>query len=81
MEEYLLIPNKIVLDVEQIAGGLGAPRSGNVVLLGAASPYLGIDFSRLETGLRRIFGRKGDDVIELNLKALRAGREYAVTHN
>jgi indolepyruvate ferredoxin oxidoreductase beta subunit len=80
MEEYDRIPNKVILDVEQIAGGLGAARSGNVVLLGAASPYIGIDFSRLEAGIRQIFGRKGDEVVELNLKALRAGKEYATVH-
>jgi Pyruvate ferredoxin/flavodoxin oxidoreductase. len=45
-----------------------------VVLLGAAAPYLNIDFAKLENGIRSIFGRKGEEVIEMNLKALRAGR-------
>jgi indolepyruvate ferredoxin oxidoreductase beta subunit len=48
-----------------------------VVLLGAASPFLGIDFEKLETGIRSIFGRKGEEVVETNLKALRAGKEYS----
>jgi indolepyruvate ferredoxin oxidoreductase beta subunit len=75
MEEYDHLANKVVIDVEQISKDLGAPRSGNVVLLGAASPYIGIDFSRLENGLRQVFGKKGEEVVEINLKALRAGKE------
>jgi indolepyruvate ferredoxin oxidoreductase beta subunit len=72
--EYDKLPHKVILNVEQIAKDLGAPRSGNVVLLGAASPYLGIEFSKLEKGIRQIFGRKGEEVVEVNLKALEAGR-------
>jgi indolepyruvate ferredoxin oxidoreductase beta subunit len=74
MSEYDKLPNKVILNVEQIAKDLGAPRSSNVVLLGAASPHLGIDFSKLENGIRQIFSRKGEEVVEANLKALRAGR-------
>jgi indolepyruvate ferredoxin oxidoreductase beta subunit len=73
MEAYNHLSNKIILDVEQIAKDLGAPRSSNVILLGAASPYLPIDFYKLENGIRSIFGKKGADVVEMNLKALSAG--------
>jgi len=73
MEIYNMLPNKIIIDVEQIAKDLKAPRSGNVTLLGVASRYLPIDFFKLENGLRRVFGKKGDNVVELNLKALSAG--------
>ena len=73
MEAYHDLPNKVILDVEQIAKDLGAPRSSNVILLGAAAPYLPIDFFKLENGIRRIFGKKGEAVVEINLKALQAG--------
>jgi len=73
MQEYEKLPQKVILEVEQIARDLGAPRASNVVLLGAASPFLNIDFEKLETGIRSIFGRKGEEVVETNLKALRAG--------
>lgn len=75
MAEYEKIPHKVILDVEKIAKDNGSARSSNVVLLGAASPYLNIDFEKLEQGIRSIFGRKGEEVVEANLKALRAGRE------
>ena len=73
MEVYNSLPNKIILDAEQIAKDLGATRSSNVILLGAASPHLPIDFFKLENGIRHIFGRKGKEVVETNLKALSAG--------
>jgi indolepyruvate ferredoxin oxidoreductase beta subunit len=73
---YNSLPNKIILDVEQIAKDLGALRSSNVILLGAASRYLPINIHKLENGIRRIFGRKGDAVVEMNLKALWAGAEH-----
>ena len=72
-EAYNQLPNKIVLDVEQMAKDMGAPRSSNVILLGAASPHLPIDFSKLENGIRHVFGKKGEAVVEMNLKALAAG--------
>ncbi|MCC8146572.1 MAG: indolepyruvate oxidoreductase subunit beta [Bacteroidales bacterium] len=75
MEAYNNLPNKKIIDVYQIARDFGAPRSSNMVLLGAAAPYLNIDFNKLENGISHIFGRKGEEVIEMNLKALRAGRE------
>jgi indolepyruvate ferredoxin oxidoreductase beta subunit len=73
MAEYDKLSHTVLLDVEQIAKDLGALRSSNVILLGAASPYLPIDFFKLENGIRNIFGRKGENVVEMNLKALRAG--------
>ena len=73
IESYKILTNKVILDVEQIAKDLGTPRSSNVVLLGAASSHLPIDFFKLENGIRRIFGRKGEAVVEANLKALAAG--------
>ena len=48
---------------------------GNMVLLGAAAPYLEIDFSELEKAIRNIFGRKGEDVVNTNIAAIRAGRD------
>lgn len=48
---------------------------GNMVLLGAAAPYLELPFEELEKAIKAIFGRKGDDVVETNIKAIRAGRD------
>ncbi|HET9570014.1 MAG TPA: indolepyruvate oxidoreductase subunit beta [Bacteroidales bacterium] len=71
------IPQKVVFDVDQIAKQVGSIRVANMVMLGAATPFLGITFEEIENGIRRIFGRKGADVVDLNLKALAAGKKIA----
>ncbi len=64
----------ITLDLEQMAKDGGVPRSANVILLGAAQKALGIEYEKLEDAIRRVFGRKGEAVVEANIKALAMGR-------
>jgi len=70
--------NTIVLDADGIARDLGSARSGNMVILGAASSFILMPFTALEYAVRKMFGRKGEEIVEVNLKALRAGRDAAV---
>jgi indolepyruvate ferredoxin oxidoreductase beta subunit len=70
-------PNRIALDADRIAKDLGTPKAANIVTLGAASKVLGMDMSTLETGLKTLFGKKGDKILNANIEALRAGREFA----
>lgn len=71
------LPNKIALDAEQIAKDIENPRASNVVVLGAAAPFLGFTIEELEGGIKDLFGNKGDDVVESNIKALHAGYNSA----
>jgi indolepyruvate ferredoxin oxidoreductase beta subunit len=64
----------ITLDLEQMAKDGGVPRSANVILLGAAQKALDIEYEKLEDAIRRVFGRKGEAVVEANIKALAMGR-------
>jgi indolepyruvate ferredoxin oxidoreductase beta subunit len=48
-----------------------------MVMLGAASPFIDIELSKIENGIRTIFERKGEAVVNLNLEALRRGRKFA----
>ena len=64
------LPHVIMLDIEQMAKDNGIPRSANMILLGAAQKALGIEKEKLEEAIRRVFGRKGDAVVEANIKAL-----------
>ena len=64
-----------MLDIEQLAKDNGVPRSANVILLGAAQKALGLEYEKLENAIRRVFSRKGDAVVEANIKALALGRE------
>lgn len=77
MAEIDKLPHKVVLNVDEVAKELGSPRVANIVLLGATIPFLGIDYEDVRTSIRDIFGRKGEEVVELNLKALAAGKEIA----
>jgi indolepyruvate ferredoxin oxidoreductase beta subunit len=69
--------NTIVLDADGLARDLGSARSGNMVILGAASKFISVPFKSLENAVRMMFSRKGEEVVEVNLKALRAGRDAA----
>ena len=71
------LPNKVVLDVEAIAKDAGSARASNIVMLGAAAPFIGIEFDKIAEGVKSIFARKGEEVVNLNLKALKAGYEMA----
>jgi indolepyruvate ferredoxin oxidoreductase beta subunit len=71
------LPHKVVLDVEAIARDLGSPRVANIVMLGAATPFLGIGYDKIADGIRSVFARKSDDIVGLNLKALQAGYDVA----
>ncbi len=73
--EYNKLDHVIMIDIEQLAKDNGVPRSANVILLGAAQKALGIDYEKLEDAIRRVFGRKGDAVVEANIKALAIGKE------
>ena len=77
MSELKKAGNTIVLDADTIAKELGSSRSGNMVILGAASSFIALPFESLENAVRQLFNRKGEEVVDLNLKALRAGRDAA----
>ena len=76
-EQIKMLPRAISLDAEKIAKELGNSKASNMVMLGAATPFIDIPLTSLENGIREIFGRKGEAIVELNLKALHAGREFA----
>ena len=78
MAELGKMPRVVALDVDAIAKDLGSPRGANMVLLGAMAAVLHIlEPEKLREGIRRIFGRKGDAVVESNIKAFDAGLEFS----
>ncbi len=74
------LPHVITLDIEQMAKDNGVPRSANVILLGAAQKALGIEPQKLEDAIRRVFARKGDAVVDANIKALALGMSQQKNH-
>jgi indolepyruvate ferredoxin oxidoreductase beta subunit len=78
IKEIKKIKNHIIIDADAIAKAAGSSRSGNMVILGAASPFIDMTFASIQNAIRKLFERKGTDVIEANLKALNAGRAFPV---
>lgn len=70
--------NHVMIDADSIAKNLGTIKAANIVVLGAAAPFLDLPYTALEDAIRAIFGRKGEEVVNLNLNALRAGKDLAM---
>jgi indolepyruvate ferredoxin oxidoreductase beta subunit len=76
--EIRKVKNHIIIDADAIAKESGSSRAGNIVILGAASPFIDMSFESLQEAIRKLFGRKGEEIVEANLKALKAGRDFSV---
>ena len=77
IDEIKKIRNNININADDIAKELGAARSMNMVMLGAASAFMDIKVDELRTAIRDIFERKGDKVVDSNLKAFDAGLDFS----
>ncbi|MCX6224108.1 MAG: indolepyruvate oxidoreductase subunit beta [Bacteroidia bacterium] len=75
-EELRALPNSVWLNADQFAKDCHSPKSSNIVMLGAASGYLGLGIDSLRVGVEQVFRRKGKDVVEANIRALEAGRKF-----
>lgn len=75
--ELMNQPNVVAFDMEAVAKEVATPRTSNMVLLGAATPFIGLPEDKIEAGIKTIFGKKGDAIVESNIKAFRAGLEKA----
>ena len=77
MQELKSQPHVVVLDVENLAKENHMPKSANVILLGAAAPFLKIlDAEVLRESVGRIFASKGEEVVQMNYRAFDIGHEY-----
>ena len=77
MDELKKLPRAVVIDAEFIAKEAGNSKASNMVILGAATPFIDIPLVSIENGIREIFGRKGEEMVKINLLALHAGRAFA----
>jgi indolepyruvate ferredoxin oxidoreductase beta subunit len=77
LAEIAALENKLALNADQIASELGSIKAANMVILGAATPFIEIEFEMFECAIKVIFGTKGEEIITMNLKALQAGRNFA----
>ncbi|MBR5467220.1 MAG: indolepyruvate oxidoreductase subunit beta [Bacteroidaceae bacterium] len=68
------LPSVDMLDIDAVAKDAGNPRGANMVLLGMAARHFEIlSAQQLRDAIRTVFARKGDTVVEANLKSFNAG--------
>ncbi|MBV5342100.1 indolepyruvate oxidoreductase subunit beta [bacterium] len=77
INEIKKVKNHIIIDADSIAKEAGSVKAGNIVILGAASPFIKMPFSSFEDAIRKLFAKKGEEIVEINLKALQAGRDIS----
>ncbi|MBD5225486.1 MAG: indolepyruvate oxidoreductase subunit beta [Bacteroidales bacterium] len=66
-------PRTVAFDMDAVAREVATARAANMVLLGAAIPFIGIPADKIEDGIRRVFDPKGEKIVESNLAAFRGG--------
>lgn len=78
MAELKALPNVVTIDVEQLAKEHQMPKCANVILLGAASRYLGVlSVEQMRESIARVFASKGEAVVEMNKRAFDIGHSAA----
>lgn len=71
------IPGTVAFNMDEVAKEVASARSSNLVLLGAASPFIEISPEDIEKAIAEVFGRKGEKIVNANIAAFRAGRSTA----
>ena len=77
LDEIWKLPRYVTIDANRVAKDQGSIKAANIVVLGAAIPFLGLKYESLKKALEVMFSKKGPDMVALNRKALRAGKKYA----
>lgn len=76
IEEVSKHKNHIAIDADEMAKEIKSPKSSNIIILGAAAPFISIDIEKIKRSIIKVFDKKGADVVEKNLKALELGYEF-----
>jgi len=71
--------NNIIIDADKKAKDAGSVKAGNMVILGAASPFIDMSPESIMDAIRKLFSRKGEEIVSINIKAFQAGREYSLS--
>lgn len=65
----------ILVDAKAIAKEICNNKAVNIIMLGAATAYIGIEPELIEEGIKTLFARKGEEVVNSNIAAFRRGME------
>lgn len=75
--EIKKVSNHIIIDADEIASEMKSRKSSNMVVLGAAIPFLPLDWDDYVVGINKLFSRKGKEVVNKNIEALKAGKDFS----
>lgn len=75
LERIRKLPSAILVDAEKLAREAGFVKASNMVMVGAVSHLLPIRDETLEACIEELFGKKGQDVVDTNIRAFRMGRD------
>jgi indolepyruvate ferredoxin oxidoreductase, beta subunit len=76
LAELKKLPRFVALDAEKIARDIGNPKASNMVMLGASTPFIKLDYGLVEKNIEKIFEPKGEVIVNSNKKAFKAGFEF-----
>jgi indolepyruvate ferredoxin oxidoreductase, beta subunit len=77
LETISRLPRAIIVDSEKLAREAGSVHAANMVIAGASMWILPIEAGAMEAAVSAIFSHKGEKLVDLNLRALEAGRKAA----
>ena len=77
LAEIRRLPRHRIVDAAVVAERAGSLQCANLVVLGAATPFLGLAEDSLEAGIRSVFAGKDSRIVETNLRGFRLGVEAA----
>jgi indolepyruvate ferredoxin oxidoreductase, beta subunit len=77
-KEIRKVKNHVIIDADEMAKTIKSARSSNMVMLGAASPFIDMAFDTLKKALESIFSSKGKEIVEKNIEALEIGRNFTI---
>ena len=80
MQAIRALPHRVFVDADQIAHEVGSPKASNMVMLGAALPFLKLSKESIIEAVKNIFSSKGETVVEMNLKAIVAGNDHSLNN-
>jgi indolepyruvate ferredoxin oxidoreductase beta subunit len=69
------LPSSRLIQAAELAQDAGSARSTNMVMVGAASPYLPVEEAHLLDAMGQLFSRKGEKVVTTNKAAFTLGRD------
>ena len=72
------LPNRVLADADTLALECGSSKASNMVMLGAAVPFLNMALPEFEKAISRIFEKKGEAIVKMNILALHTGYELAL---